>query len=388
MATFLKLDSGLWQVKIRIQGHPQITRTFTTKASAQAFAVAKEKDIINGVYSDERATRKMELSEAFDTYFNSLTFNQKQPKTQAQERLSAKRLLTELKGYSVANINPVVVSDYRDKSARAISPRTGKPVSANTIRLDLATLSILFSYLITERRLPLNNPVRDVIKPRVKNREARLTDQQARQIETALLARNDNGQLANFVAIAIGTGMRAGEIVNLTTDNVSERDGVPVLYIKGIDSKSALHRTVPLPVNGKAYKAIQAQLAIKPQESRYLFFKIKKSGEFDKYDYNTVWRKLKISLGFHDLHFHDLRHEFISRLYEHTNLSDGQISSITGHTDVRTLKIYQHNRSHTLVDDLAKAENQAHVSMIKRLVDKASAGDKEAFLALNPELKK
>lgn len=385
MATFHHLETGHWQVKIRIQGHPPLTQSFKTKAAAKAFAAKKETAIMDGIYSDERSARKMELSEAFDLYFKSLTFKQKAQKTQTSEKLNAKHIISELKGYSLANITTTVVADYRDKRANDVSPRTGKPLSGNTLRLELATLSILFSFFIKERRLPITNPVRDVRKPKVTHREARLTEIQAKTIENALKNRfsHDQGQLANFVTLGLYTGMRAGELVKLTTLDITERDGVTVLVVKGINSKNEKPRSVPLEASGMALKALQMQLQIKPKDCPYLFHGKTKKGIYKPYDYNTIWRKFINRLGYQGLHFHDLRHEYISRLYEYTQLSDGQISSLTGHTDVRTLKIYQHNRTHTLAPELAKAEEMARLAIIKRLVKAAENGDEEALKVLS-----
>lgn len=44
--------------------------------------------------------------------------------------------------------------------------------------------------------------------------------------------------------------------------------------------------------------------------------------------------------GYGDIHFHDLRHEFICRLYERTHLTDVQIARITGHRDPRQVRRY------------------------------------------------
>ena len=52
--------------------------------------------------------------------------------------------------------------------------------------------------------------------------------------------------------------------------------------------------------------------------------------------------------GCEDLGFHDLRHEAISRLFERTNLTDVEISKITGHRDPRQLKRYANLRGSTL----------------------------------------
>ena len=49
-----------------------------------------------------------------------------------------------------------------------------------------------------------------------------------------------------------------------------------------------------------------------------------------------------------DLHFHDLRHEATSRLFERTTLTDLQIAKITGHKDLRQLQRYANLRGSDL----------------------------------------
>lgn len=56
--------------------------------------------------------------------------------------------------------------------------------------------------------------------------------------------------------------------------------------------------------------------------------------------------------GCEDLHFHDMRHEATSRLFERTSLSDLEIAKITGHKDPRVLKRYANLRASTLAERL------------------------------------
>ena len=51
--------------------------------------------------------------------------------------------------------------------------------------------------------------------------------------------------------------------------------------------------------------------------------------------------------GCPDLHWHDLRHEATSRIYERTTLSDLEIASITGHSSLGQLKRYSNLRGVT-----------------------------------------
>jgi len=58
-------------------------------------------------------------------------------------------------------------------------------------------------------------------------------------------------------------------------------------------------------------------------------------------------RKVKID----DLHFHDLRHEATSRLFE-KGLNPVEVATITGHKDTRMLMRYTHLRAEDLVGRL------------------------------------
>jgi integrase len=52
-----------------------------------------------------------------------------------------------------------------------------------------------------------------------------------------------------------------------------------------------------------------------------------------------------------DLHFHDLRHEAISRFFE-MGLSIPEVALISGHKDYRMLARYTHLRAEDLVEKL------------------------------------
>ena len=54
-----------------------------------------------------------------------------------------------------------------------------------------------------------------------------------------------------------------------------------------------------------------------------------------------AWERLKNKGNIKDLHFHDLRHEAISRFFE-KGLSIPEVALISGHKDVRMLFRYTH----------------------------------------------
>ena len=56
-------------------------------------------------------------------------------------------------------------------------------------------------------------------------------------------------------------------------------------------------------------------------------------------------------IGIENLHFHDLRHEATSRLFE-KGLNPVEVATITGHKDTRMLMRYTHLRAEDLVERL------------------------------------
>lgn len=69
-------------------------------------------------------------------------------------------------------------------------------------------------------------------------------------------------------------------------------------------------------------------------------------------DVSRLFANIFEEAGCGDLCFHDLRHEFICRVYERTKLTDVQIAKITGHRDPRQLKRYASLRGSDLAQHL------------------------------------
>ena len=76
-----------------------------------------------------------------------------------------------------------------------------------------------------------------------------------------------------------------------------------------------------------------------------------KDGQRRAYQFAKIWTDIKKTLGISDLHFHDLRHEAVSRLVE-GGLSDQEVASISGHKLMQMLRRYTHLRAEELVSKL------------------------------------
>lgn len=104
----------------------------------------------------------MTLEKALGRYLEEVTPTKK-ASTQKAEQTKAAALIRHLGKYSLAALSADVIAEYRDKRLKEtvrtkykegsdVAPKT---VSANTVRLELALLSNLFTVAIQEWRIGL-----------------------------------------------------------------------------------------------------------------------------------------------------------------------------------------------------------------------------------------
>ncbi len=125
--------------------------------------------MVRGVYIDRADASQLLLKHALDRYLREV-ISTKKPSTYAAEQHKIKALKAELGNNSLAALNPNLITHYRDQRLAA-----GK--SADTVRLELALLSHLFTIAIKEWQLGLvYNPVMNIRKsPAGQGRNRRLS---------------------------------------------------------------------------------------------------------------------------------------------------------------------------------------------------------------------
>lgn len=121
-----------------------------------------------------------------------------------------------------------------------------------------------------------------------------------------------------------------------------------------MDTKNDSARTVPLTRRATEIFSLALQNPVRPFGTDLIFFgEPGRDGKRRPYQFTKVWGDLKKRLGLSELHFHDLRHEAVSRLVE-GGLSDQEVASISGHKSMQMLKRYTHLRAEELVAKLDK----------------------------------
>lgn len=349
MATIVKTPAGTWKAVIRKTGWPTNAKTFRTKRDAEDWARRTEDEMVRGVYIQRSGSERMTLEKAMERYLAEVTPSKK-PTTRRAEATKAKQLIQDLGKYSLAALSAEIIASYRDSRLASITNR-GRPTSNNTVRLELALLSHLFTVAIQEWGMGLTyNPVLNIRKPSPGDgRNRRLSGEEERRLMVAV-NNHSNPMLGWIVRIALETGMRSSEITGLQCNQVDVKKRV----VRLSDTKNSSFRTVPLSKLATETFKKALENPLRPEACNLVFFgEPGKDKKRRPYAFSKTWGLLKKKLGMPDLRFHDLRHEAVSRLVE-GGLSDQEVSTISGHKSMQMLKRYTHLRAEDLVGKLDK----------------------------------
>ena len=327
MASFIK-RRGMVQVKIRKRGYPTVSRTFHDEREARLWAtqteLAMERDEwVDEDHVEEVAVRRLTIAQALDKFYAE--YIQRRREDPRPEYLRIQRLKkTSLAEYRLTTLRKRHVAAYVQNREREVGP--------DTIRLELALLSKMYSFAVSAWSLEsLANPVKGVIKPTPSpGRERRLDLGEA----GAMIAELSDGHDL-VMCWALETAMRRAEIARLEWRDIDIAKRRAIVR----RSKNGTRRAVPLSRGAVAV----------------LEFVAHRTGSVFRVSADSIsqhWARARDALGIKDLHFHDLRHESISRLFERTDLDMLEIKAISGHKTTAMLARYTHLRAANLADRL------------------------------------
>ena len=307
----IRKRNGKYQVQVRRDGVPSVSKTFIHKKDAVVWVRSIEARIDAGEVNIT-VPKLITLRDILVRYAQEITPHKK-GKEQESRRIN--RLLRDpIADFKLSKLNSASIATFRDR-------RVKDGLRAAQIDMGIIRHAVKIASQEWGVSMP-KNPVDGVRVPNgLKQREGRLLPGEYDAIKEAAL-RCRNPFIWPVVQIAIETGMRRSEILSLHWRNVDLAARVVTLP----DTKNGTSREVPL--------STHALGILKPL--------IKDQGKvFPVTDYSIRhgWDRLVKRAGIRDLRFHDLRREAVSRFFE-KGLSIAEVSLISGHKDPRMLFRY------------------------------------------------
>ena len=176
-------------------------------------------------------------------------------------------------------------------------------------------------------------------------RERRVSEEELQRLYAAGVA--FNALLVLVIRFAIETALRRERIVEVRPSYIRPIGGgrKAIVFPR---SRERRKRTGIIPLTSEITEIIDAALLLQASddvESDHPIFDVN-PGTLD-----TWWKRLLAKAGIKDLHFHDLRHEATSRLFE-SGLSAVEVMSITGHSTTEMVDRYSHYSAGLVLDKL------------------------------------
>jgi len=278
------------------------------------------------------------------------------PKTVERYRqLADQQIIPHLGAVQLQKLKPSQVQDWHAMIMRG-GGKDGRPLSARTVGHAHRVLHRALQRAVENETLPRN--VASVIRPpKVEVKEVEILG--ANDIGV-VLAKLDGHALYPIVALALGTGMRRGELLALRWEDV-DIDGATVRVVRALEETGAGlrfkapktrhgRRTISLP--GRAVEALRAhrlkQLELrvalgqgKPEPGALVFGTIE-GAPLSPDNLSRDWRRVVAALDLPRVKLHALRHSHASALIA-SGLDVLTVSRRLGHgSPVVTLSTYAH----------------------------------------------
>lgn len=317
MASFKKLKSGLWQAQVRLK-KVRKSASFATKTEAKDWAAVEEYKIKTAKTVKTPQVSQITVGELMKQY--ELEFSRKKGGYDWEQKQITRMLKTPMADLRVGDVTKAHIRDWRNKRLET--------VQGSTVNREWNLFSHIFSMARDEYEYISVSPFTGVRRPKDNpDRDRLISDSEIEQLRVVSGFDGVTSKLIKekvFVAFlfAIETAMRAGEICNLTWDNVSREDRTAFLP----KTKNGKSRTVAL-----SSRAIEL-LGCLSKERHDKCFGLKSSQITA--NFTILVNKTLIK----NLNFHDTRHEAITRLAK--KLPVLALARNTGHTDIKKLMVY------------------------------------------------
>lgn len=323
MAYFRK-RGDTWQAEVKKVSPPlYASDTFPTKAAAVQWANKVEADWYAGKLG---GIKDRPFSAIIERYRDEISPTKKGARWE-RNRLNA-LLRDPIAKVSVRELSSVHAGEWRDRRLAGTKEQNYEDkVSASTVRRDWNLISAACNVAINEWKWLTGSPFKGVKKPAAPPDRDRLVSPEemkrliaASGYTTGKLETSTAKTVAAFM-FAIETGMRVGEICNLTWAFVDLRNRVAHLD----KTKNGTKRDVALSPRAVA---ILKQL---PKDGDSVFNMTTQSVD-------ALFRKVKNRAGIENLHFHDSRHVAVTQLA--AKLDVLELARMIGHKDIKQLMVY------------------------------------------------
>lgn len=325
-----------YRVKLRLKGHPPASATFDRLTDAKQWAAQTEAEIRAGRYFQTVAAKRVTVAKMIDRYLKEY-LPTSSIRTKYNTRLHLAYWRAELGAYTLADIDAERITAARAKllsrpvranpDDEAAEAKTMAPATANKY---MASLRHCFNIGRRMFSIKIENPCRDIPKLGEPRGRVRFLSDDERD---ALLreCRAHSPLLYTVVVVALSTGARRGELLNLRWPDIDMKRGMMTFQ----ETKNGERRTVP--IVGVAHKLLTKHRKVRRIDTDLVF-----PGDTGKpIEVAKMFREACERAGIKDFRFHDLRHTAASYIAMNGGTL-AEIAEVLGHKTLQMVRRYTH----------------------------------------------
>lgn len=329
MASILKIGNA-WRAQVRRKGHKSVAETFSTKAQATQWARKIEAEMDAKRFKDARGLTNLTLKQLISRYTEEI----------GAERPFGKNKTAVLNAWCRNHGDTPLADITDDYLTMFVRDRRKSGASGVTIGIDLTYLAGVFKTAKGLWKLPVSlEPIEAAranmghlkISTKSTERKRRPTGQEIDRL-CDYFDEHSSLPMRDIIHFAIESAMRIEEITLLRWVDLNEEDRTIVIRNrKHPQDKVGNDQEVPL--LGRTFEIVQRQPRPTELTPDSRIFPVLAD------TVSTIFPRAKKALGIQDLHFHDLRHEGVSRLFEQ-GYQIQEVALVSGHRDWKMLARY------------------------------------------------
>lgn len=303
----------IWYIDFGANGRRIRQAVGSNKKLAEMVLKKKLVEVAEGKFPDVRKDQRIKFEDFAQEY---LEVHAKNKRSYRSDKINIKTLNKHFAGKYLHEVTPYMVERFKGERA--------KEVSGATVNRNLACLKCMFNKAISWGKFSGKNPVKDI---KFFKEQPRLRFLEKEDIDKLLL--NCSEHLKPIVILALHTGMRKGEILNLKWHDIDFNRGIIYLY----QTKSGERQ---IRMNDEV-KTTLIRIPKHP-ESFYIFCNKdgRPYGDIKK-SFFTASKKA----GIINFRFHDLRHTFASHLVM-SGVDLNTVRELLGHKTLDMTLRYSH----------------------------------------------
>jgi integrase len=328
-----KIHLGGYYFKFDVDGvtYKETVKTARTKKQAEDAERRARQEVHEGVYGGKG--RQMLFSQFVNEIYLPWSEQNGRASSHYKHKLHAEMLCEYFQGRTLGQISALAVERFKRERANAAT-KFGDTRSPHTVNSELTTLSGVFT-LAARHRFVRENPcgkVKHVDAEDAPERRLSLDE------EKALLESAEHYPpfLKPIIQLALWTGFRQGELIALEKAAVDfSRNRIFVVNPKW---KKDRRKTEGVPMSREVVELLR-QLCDTAQGS-YLFTD-ERGRKLKRGTVDHFFRKTCVRAEIEGFRFHDLRHEYGSRLGD-ADVNLKKISRLMGHSNTKQTERYVH----------------------------------------------